>query len=171
MAEAIIFSAIAACSRNRVIGINNKLPWSIPEDLKFFREKTKGHIMIMGRKTFDSIGGKPLPGGRLHIVVTRQADYLYSHPDVKIVRTMDEAVNEAKKHVGKFPSEIFVVGGGEIYQQSLPYLDRVYLTMIETTVEGDSFFPELPTEKWKLVSERKVSASPSYSFEIWEPKV
>lgn len=165
-----ILSAIAACSKNRVIGIDNKLPWNIPEDLKFFRDKTKGHILIMGRKTFDSIGSKPLPGGRYHIIVTRNSDYIYSHPMVKVVQTMDQAVAEAKKKVGEFPSEIFVCGGGEIYNLSLPFLDRVYLTMIDTVVKGDSHFPELPEEKWKLVNERKVAGDPSYAFQVWEPK-
>lgn len=161
-------SAIVACSKNRVIGKDNQLPWHLPEDLKFFRDKTKGHIIIMGRKTYDSIG-KPLPG-RFHIVISRQATTIYSHPMVKVVSTIDQAVTEAQKLIPQYPSEIFVVGGGEIYKQSLPRLDRVYLTSIDAVVEGDAFFPELPLSDWKLVEERRVAGNPSFAFQTWEPK-
>lgn len=160
-------SAIVACSKNRVIGRENKLPWHIPEDLKFFRDKTAGHIMIMGRKTFESLP-KPLPK-RFHIVITRQKDYSVDHPMVRVVPSLEAAIDLAKTMTSDYPTEIFVVGGGEIYKQSLPVLDRVYLTSIDAQIEGDAYFPELPQGEWKLLSERKVKGDPSYSFEIWIP--
>lgn len=159
--------AIAACSRNRVIGRDNKLPWHIPEDLEFFRNKTRGHILIMGRKTFESLP-KPLPH-RFHIVITRQKDYRYDHPQVRVVHDLKSAVELARSLVPIYPPEVFITGGGEIYRQALPIVDRVYLTTIDQDVEGDAYFPELAPGQWRKTEERRVSGNPSYSFETWEP--
>ncbi|HVK61448.1 MAG TPA: dihydrofolate reductase [Bdellovibrionales bacterium] len=148
----MILSAIAAMAENRVIGKNGVLPWRIPEDFKFFKDKTMGHIMVMGRKTFESLGGA-LPG-RLHVVITRQSGYKPS--DAIVVGSIDEAITIcqqiltgslnhplARKADGQqWPEEVFIVGGGEIYREMLPVTDRIYLTEIQQTFEGDAKFPE-----------------------------
>jgi dihydrofolate reductase len=160
----MILSAIAAMSRNRVIGRANQLPWNIPEDMKYFRDKTKGRIMIMGRKTFESFGGKVLPG-RFHIVITRQADYKFAHPQVKIVSSLEEAISAAKPLINQYGEEVFVIGGGEIYKQSLPVLDRLYLTIIEEDYDGDAWFPEFDDKILKLKNTEKRQG---FSFNIYE---
>ncbi|MGE4108043.1 MAG: dihydrofolate reductase [Bacteriovoracia bacterium] len=133
-------SLIAAMSRNRVIGAENKLPWHIPEDLKWFRDKTAGHPVVMGRKTFESIGSKPLPK-RENLVVTRQADFPAT-PGVRIFNSLEAALDWLKANDVPGKDEVFIVGGGQIYEQSLPYADRIYLTVIHQDFEGDSHFPE-----------------------------
>lgn len=164
----MILSAIAAMSRNRVIGINNKLPWHLPEDLKYFKEKTKGKIMIMGRKTFDSIGQRPLPG-RLHIVITRNSDYKSNHELVKIVSSLEQAIALAKTLVGNpYPDEVMIVGGSEIYKQSLPLLNRLYLTVIEKDYSGDAYFPEFESFGYKLTSQENHTGDLPYSFCLYE---
>lgn len=161
----MILSQITAMARNRVIGINNTLPWEIPEDMKFFRTKTKGHVMIMGRKTFESLGA-PLPG-RYHIIITRQTDYKYDHPQVKIVATVQEAVSFAQTLLPQWPEEVFIIGGGEIYKESLSVTDKVYLTIIEKDFVGDAYYPELP-ECFQLVEKREIPGEIPFSFTTWE---
>lgn len=140
-----MLSLIAAAARNNVIGKGNALPWSLPDDLKHFREVTAGHTVIMGRKTFESIG-QPLPKRR-NIVITRQEDY---RPEgVEVFASLDAAI--AALPVGE---EFFVIGGGEMFRQALPIADRVYLTRVDTDVEGDAFFPPLESDKWREVSRR-----------------
>jgi dihydrofolate reductase len=167
----MILSAIAAMAKNRVIGIDNKLPWDLPEDMKFFREKTKGHVMIMGRKTFESFGGKPLPN-RFHIVITRQEDYKFDHPQVQIVHDLKTAIELAHmlttKYNAKFGDEVFVVGGGEIYKQSLDVLDRIYLTVIEKEFPGDAKFPEFSERDFKLTEKKDRSEPLPFSFRTYE---
>lgn len=162
----MIVSHLAAMTNNRVIGVNNGLPWSLPEDMKFFKEKTTGHIMIMGRKTFEGLPGI-LPK-RLHIVITRQKDYKAEHERVIIVESLEKALEEAKKHTAQWGDEVFVIGGGEIFTQSLPYTNRIYLTVIEKEFPGDAYFPEFDTNTFKLV-EKKDRAEPfPFSFRIYE---
>ena len=161
----MILSQIAAMSKNRVIGINNTLPWDIPEDLIFFSDKTKGHIMIMGRKTFESLG-KPLPG-RFHIIITRQTNYKYEHPNVKIVATISDAVELAKDILPQWPNEVFIIGGGEIYKQSLSITHKIYLTIIDRDFNGDAYFPEIP-ENFFLAEEKKVSGEIPFAFTTWD---
>lgn len=158
----MILTHITAMSENRVIGTQNKLPWSIPEDLKFFREKTKGHIMIMGRKTFDSLGAKPLPQ-RFHIVITRQ-NLQSTHPLVKYVKTLDEAIDLAKTLTSQWGEEVFIAGGGEIYKQSMDRTDKIYLTVIYQNFEGDTYYPEVPTERFKLVEKSDRTDPVPFSF-------
>lgn len=160
----MILSAIAAMSRNRVIGVQNKLPWNLPEDMKFFREKTKGHIMIMGRKTFESFGGKPLPN-RLHIVISRSADPDSNRENVIWVKSFTEAVETARQQQPHFPAEVFVIGGGEIYRESLPSLDRIYLTVIDQDYDGDTKFPEFSAAQFTL---RDESPRSGFSFRTYE---
>ncbi len=154
---------IVACSRNRVIGRDNGLPWHLPEDLKHFKAVTMGKPMIMGRKTFESIG-RPLPG-RTTLVVTRQPDW--GAEGVVVCRNLDEALEVANKFVPAEDPEIIVAGGEEIYRQCLPLADRIYLTRVETEVEGDAFFPELDGNDWTVRSrEDHVSAKSGLAFSI-----
>lgn len=129
-------SLIAAISTNRVIGRDNKIPWYISEDFKRFKAITLGHPIIMGRKTFESIG-KPLPG-RTNIVITR--DESFSSEGVVVAHSINEAIEIAKIKEGS--EEIFIIGGGQIYSQSMNLADKLYLTVVNQEVEGDVYFPE-----------------------------
>lgn len=141
-----MISLIAAMDKNRVIGVENKLPWHLPVDLKFFKDKTMGHHVIMGRKTFESVG-KPLPG-RMNVIVTRQAGYKVA--GAHVVHSLDAAVM-----MSRGDDEAFIVGGADIYVQSLDFADRVYLTEVDLTVpHGDAYFPELDSAKWELAEKR-----------------
>ena len=137
----MILCHITALASNRVIGRNNQLPWHIPEDFQFFKDKTKNHILIMGRLTYESLGGKPLPK-RLHIVITRNADYKVDHPMVIVVRSLAEAIEDARKRIQSPNEEVFIAGGGEIYTQSLDQVQKLYLTLIDQAYEGDAYYPE-----------------------------
>ncbi|MFO1388521.1 dihydrofolate reductase [Cellvibrio sp.] len=146
-------SLIVATAKNNAIGRNNELPWHLPQDLKYFKSVTLGKPVIMGRKTFESIG-KPLPG-RTNIVVTRQKNW--SVAGVLVAKSVEEALEIAQQFRGEQSSlaeEVMVIGGAEIYRHALPIADRVYLTKIDIDVEGaDAFFPRLSPEQWALVSE------------------
>lgn len=137
---------IVAHSSNRVIGIGNKLPWYLPEDLKYFKRITQGKPIIMGRKTFESIG-RPLPG-RANIVITR--DQQWQAEGVRVVHGLDEAI-ELAGDIALIDGveEALVIGGAEIYAQALPRVDRLYLTEVHTELEGDAWFPELDRAHWQ----------------------
>ena len=136
-------SLLAALARNRVIGADNRLPWHLPEDLRRFKALTLGHPVIMGRKTYASIG-RPLPG-RTNIVVTR--DPGYAAPGCIVVHTLDEAIA-----AGADAAEIFVIGGAEIYALALARADRLHLTEIDAEFPGDARFPEFDAAKFALVA-------------------
>lgn len=137
MSEIVI---IAGVSENNVIGVAGKLPWHISEDLKHFRELTMGHSVVMGRKTFESIG-KPL-AGRLNIVITNQTDY---KPDgVVVVNSLEQALKTCKNH--KFT---FIIGGQLVYEQAMPLADRLEITRINRKVDGDAFFPKIDFIDWE----------------------
>ena len=121
-------------NRSKIIGINNSLPWNIPEDLKNFKRLTMGHPVIMGRKTFDSIG-KPLPG-RFNIVISRNKNL--SLPCAVVAHSLDEAIEIAKQ---QNPTEVFVIGGAQIYKKALPKADKMYITEVRINVKGDAKFP------------------------------
>ncbi len=127
--------------RERGIGIDNKLPWRLPADLKRFRELTMGHHIIVGRKTFESIG-KPLPG-RQTIIVTR--DKYYRWEGCLVVHSVEEAISLAQSRA---ESEVFVCGGSEIYARALPLAERIYLTLVDSDVAADTFFPEWDEDEW-----------------------
>lgn len=150
----MILTHIAACAENRVIGTQGTLPWDLPEDMKFFRDTTKNHIMIMGRKTFDSFNGKPLPS-RYHIVITRNpAEIKYednSKSPVHVVTSVDEALKFAKTLTAEWGEEVFIIGGGEIYKQTLEQTDKIYLTVIHSQFKGDTYYPDLPADRFHLV--------------------
>ncbi len=141
---------IVAAARNGVIGRNNELPWRLPEDLKYFKAVTLGKPVIMGRKTHESIG-RPLPG-RLNIVVSRQARESQSS-DLHWVTGIETALELARRERPD-ADEIIIMGGEEIYRQSLPLADRVYLTRVDLEVEGDAHFPSLSDEEWRLSDEQ-----------------
>ena len=143
----MILSQIAAMSKNRVIGKDNKLPWNIPQEMKWFMSKTKGSVLIMGRKTYESLPA-PLPN-RFHIIVTRSQDYKVDRDDCIVVHSIDEAVNEASKLTDKWGEEVFITGGSEIYKQALDRTDRIYLTIIDKEFEGDAFFPEFDEAQFR----------------------
>lgn len=148
-------SLIAALSENRVIGRGNSLPWHIPEDLKHFKEVTSGHPVIMGRKTFASIG-RLLPQ-RLNIVVSRDPSYVVE--GATMARSLPQALEIAKNYDTK---EVFVIGGGQIFEQAIPFADRLYLTVVHTEIAGDAFFPEY-TEFTRVIEERE-GKSEEYSY-------
>lgn len=135
---------IAAVANNNVIGGDNKLLWNLPADLKRFKELTMGHTLIMGRKTFESIG-KALPGRRT-VIVTRQSDY--KAEGCEIASDIKDAICKVREE-----SDVFVAGGGEIYRQviGLHYARRIFMTRVYANFEGDSFFPNIDPEKWELV--------------------
>ncbi len=139
-------SAIVAMNKdNRAIGANNGLLWKIPEDLKRFKEFTTGHPIIMGRKTYESIG-RALPN-RTNIIITRNPDF--TAEGCIICKNLIEAINIAKE---KDMQEIFIIGGGEIYKEALPLTDRIYLTLVDSHADGDVFFPEYEKEFMTIIS-------------------
>ncbi len=138
-----VISLIAAMAENGVIGIDNRLPWKLPADMKWFRENTLGKPIIMGRKTFESFGAKPLPQ-RPNIVVTTDANY---HADgAVVVHSIEEALGKAEN-----ASEIMIIGGASFYTQMLPRADRIYLTVVHHNFEGDAWFPEFDRGAWREV--------------------
>jgi dihydrofolate reductase len=162
----MIISLVVAASTNNAIGKGNQLLWHLPNDLKFFKNTTWAMPVAMGRKTFESLGGKPL-NGRLNIIITRQEDW--QHEGVVAVSSLDDAIFLANAHHYK---ELFIAGGGEIYNQSLEQADKVYLTRVHAQVDGDTFFPELKESQWKLVTNQDHEADEKhafpYSFQLWE---
>jgi dihydrofolate reductase len=137
-------SIIVAMSRNRVIGRHGELPWKLSADLQRFKRLTMGHPIIMGRKTFESIG-RPLPGRR-SIVISRRPNYQVE--GAQTAANLQEAILAAQD-----ADESFVIGGGEVYSQALPLAERLYVTAVETDSEGDAFFPQLNERQWRLVEE------------------
>ncbi|GAB3173061.1 dihydrofolate reductase [Telluribacter humicola] len=138
----MIVSFIVAVSENSVIGADNDLPWRLPDDLKRFKRLTMGSPMIMGRKTFESIG-KPLPG-RTTIILTRSEDYQVEGAEV--VHSLEDALKLARSLKTE---EVYVIGGGEIFNQAMPQAGRIYLTKVLTSIEGDTFFTIPDLENWQ----------------------
>ena len=161
-------SLIAAMARNRVIGRDNRLPWHLPTDLRRFQRLTRGHTLLMGRRTFESIGGRPLPGRPL-IVVSRRASSLRPESGVRMARSVQEGIDLARA-AGE--TELFVAGGTEIFREALPVADRLYLTRIEEDVPGDVYFPEVDETQWRLVAredhEPDEEAPFAWSFQDYE---
>lgn len=158
-------SFVVAAATNNAIGKDGKLPWHLPNDMKHFKNVTWGMPVLMGRKTFDSLG-KPLPG-RKNIVLTR-------HPTWKVegtvaVKKMEDALFVAKETDSK---ELMVIGGGEIYKTLFDKAKRIYLTRVEAEPEADTFFPSLNPKEWNLISQQNHEADEknayNYSFQVWE---
>ncbi|MBS3102807.1 type 3 dihydrofolate reductase [Candidatus Woesearchaeota archaeon] len=145
----MIISFVAAMSKNRVIGKNNKIPWSMPADVRHMRKMIEGKPLIMGRKTHESIG-RPLPD-RKNIILTR--DKSYKSKGCIVVHTQEEALKAAEG-----AEEVIIFGGEEIYRMFLPKANRMYLTIIDAEVEGDAFFPEYDKKEWKVVEKKEHKA-------------
>jgi dihydrofolate reductase len=161
-------SAIAAMASNRVIGRDGDLPWDLPEDMKFFREKTKGHIMVMGRKTFESFP-KLLPG-RLHVIITRQEGFQPegTHVFHDIKSALDFCKTTTQQHADKWGEEVFIVGGGEIYREALPYTDCIYLTEIHREMQGQTKFPEFDKAIFRETARNSRSGEIPFDFVTYE---
>ena len=161
----MIVSAIVATARNLVIGHQNQIPWYLPADLKYFKKVTTGHHVIMGRKSFESIG-RPLPN-RTNVVITR--DLFFVATGCTVVHSLEEALTLADAN-GE--TEAFIIGGGEIYRQSWPYLDRIYLTEVEVEPEGSVYFPKMDETEWRENSSEAYPADEknefAYKFRVLE---
>lgn len=152
-------------AKNRVIGKDNRIPWYLSGDLKYFKKTTLHHHILMGRKGFQSIG-KPLPK-RTNVVITRNPFFVASN--VLIARSIEEALQIAADNGEE---EAFIIGGGQIYAQSMDYWDKLYLTVVDAEVEGDVFFPEINLGNWRLLSEEAHRADEKndydYTFQVYE---
>lgn len=162
----MIVSLIWAMAENRVIGINNSLPWKLSADMKWFRQNTLGKPIIMGRKTFESFGSKPLPQ-RQNIIITQ--NFNYAADNVTITTSIDEALTKAGE-----VAEVMIIGGASLYQQTLPRADRLYMTLVHCDVEGDAWFPQFDISQWREIQRTEFQADEkneyAYSFVILERK-
>ncbi len=163
----IEFAHMVAASQNSVIGRNNQLPWKLPNDFKYFKNKTWGLTVVMGRKTYESLQ-KPLPG-RYNIVITKNRDW--SAAGVTMSHTLKDAFTKAKETDCK---KIFIIGGAEIFKQTIHMIDSIYLTRVEAEFEGDAFYPNINPGEWEMLSEDKRKKDDKhaydYSFQIWKRK-
>lgn len=163
----MIISSIVAVAKNRVIGSNNDIPWRLSTDLKYFKKQTSGHHIIMGRKSFLSIG-KPLPN-RTNVIVTRDPYFIASN--CIVVHSIPEAIEIAEK---RGETEAFITGGGMIYEQTMDIIDRLYITEVDAEPEGDVHFPEIDYSQWKLISEDPRDEGErddhKFNFKIYERK-
>lgn len=155
-----MISLIWAMADNRVIGIENRLPWKLPADMKWFRENTMGKPIIMGRLTFESFGAKPLPGRR-NVIISRNPEYAAEGVDV--YTSIEDALDATQDN-----EEVMIIGGMSLYKQSLPFADRLYMTLIHADVEGDAWFPEFDLQDWSETNRTDFSADQknpyNYSF-------
>ena len=162
----MIISIIAAMANNRVIGINNSLPWKLPSDMKWFRQHTLGKPIVMGRKTFESFGGRTLPD-RPNIIITRDTGYKVEGAIVS--HSIDEALQAAGD-----AEEVMIIGGASFYEQMLPKADRMYLTFVHADIEGDARFPEYNESEWNTIERVEVKADDKnphdHTFVIFERK-
>jgi dihydrofolate reductase len=188
--ENIKLCAIVAIAKNHVIGRDNAMIWHIPADLKHFKKTTLGRPIIMGRKSYESLG-KPLPG-RPNIVISRSYKTLPDAPASTIHRSMEAVAHKIEPHNEDGPflcatidegiaaardmarakglDEIFITGGGEIYKQTLPLCERLYLTVIERDYDGDTFFPEFDWDEWNIASQERHEGEPPFTFFTLERK-
>ena len=155
-------SIIVAASENGVIGRHGDMPWRLSADLQRFKRLTMGSPIIMGRKTWESIG-RPLPG-RTSIVVSRQSAYQTDHPEVRLVGSFPEALETAGQAPGG-DDEIFVIGGAQIYALALPVADRLYYTRVLATVDGDARFPEIRWDQWRLTKQEPIAADEKNEYD------
>lgn len=157
-----MISLLVAHDLDHVIGVDNRMPWHIPAELGYFKKMTMGKAVVMGRKTFESIG-RPLPG-RLNIIITRNPSY--EAAGVTVVHTLEEAVSLAKDYA----EEVMIIGGSEIFKMAMDIADRLYITVIKRSYTGDTFFPNY-NEGWELISESEdqyAEDGTSYVYQIWE---
>lgn len=168
MQHSLPVSLIVAATRNQVIGLDNQMPWHLPADLRYFKQRTLGKPIIMGRKTWESLG-RPLPE-RLNIVVTRQTDIALEGAEV--FADLQAAIERGQEWASEQGvDEVMVIGGGQLYQQALALTQRVYLTRIDLELEGDTFFPVLDAQQWQQTEAQAHPAQdqePGYTFEVWQ---
>jgi dihydrofolate reductase len=155
-------SIIVAASENNAIGKNNQMLWNLPEDMRFFKNTTWGFPIIMGRKTFEALGNKPLPG-RFNIVVSRRPGYTSGNPEVQHTDSLIKAMEMAKKMDAK---EAFIGGGGQIYKESILICDTIYMTRVFTFLEGDAFFPEIPMDVFQITYSKKVMSDEKHAYDM-----
>lgn len=148
--------AIVAATNELVIGRNNELPWHISEDLKYFKDKTKGHTVVMGRKCYESIG-RPLPN-RTNVILTRDTNYQVD--GCEIIHDIND--------IYKLPGLVFIIGGGEIYKQFLPNCDKLYFTQVFNSIEGDTYLEGFDRNEWILTKSSEVKVENNYSFRFLE---
>ena len=162
----MIISIIAAMANHRVIGINNSLPWKLPSDMKWFRQHTLGKPIVMGRKTFESFGGRTLPD-RPNIIITRDTNYQVE--GAIVTHSIDEALQAAGD-----VDEVMIIGGASFYEQMLPKANRMYLTFVHADIEGDAWFPEYDESDWNIIKKIDIKADDKnphdHSFVIFERK-
>jgi dihydrofolate reductase len=156
----MLISLIAAMASNRVIGHKGDIPWKIPGEQEMFKEITMDHTVIMGRKTYESLG-RPLPG-RTNIVITRQADY--QAPGCIIAHDLDDALATCSQE----ENEAFVCGGGQLYHLALPRADKIYLTVLLREIAGDTYFPEISETEFEITQSKLIDSDEPYSFYIYE---
>lgn len=158
---------LVAAAENNAIGKNNQLLWSLPNDMKFFKNTTWGMAVIMGRKTYESVD-KPLPG-RFNIVITRQADW--KKEGVMVASDLQDALRKAAETNCQ---EVFIIGGGEIYRWALDIADKILITRVHASFDADTFFPEIDESKWQLTASQDFEADEkhqyAYSFQTWVRK-
>jgi dihydrofolate reductase len=151
-----MISIVVAASENNAIGKDNQLLWTLPNDLKFFKKQTTGKVIVMGRKTFESIGSKPLPN-RTNVVITRNPEF--SAEGVAVFHSLKDALDHYRDE-----PEICIVGGEQIFREGLGYTDVVYITRVHAVLDGDTFFPELNDSGWLLVEEEKHGADEKHKY-------
>lgn len=161
-------SIVVAVAENGVIGRDGQLPWHLSADLRRFKRLTMDHAILMGRRTWESIG-RALPGRTL-VVISRQTDYQPGHEGVFVVANLDEALSQARKFASN-SDEAFIIGGARIYEMSLPRADRLFVTRIHAHVEGDAHFPKVDWSQWRLASEERHEADDNndyaHTFQTW----
>ncbi|MGB5819632.1 MAG: dihydrofolate reductase [Saonia sp.] len=150
---------IAAAAENNALGKDNDLLWHLPDDFKRFKRLTTGHKIIMGRKTFESFP-KPLPN-RTHIIITRDKDYKTIFPECIIVNSLEDAIRSVKDDESSF-----IIGGGEIYRSGMQFADKIELTRVHTSLEADTFFPEIDERTWRLIASTYHSKDNRHSYDF-----
>lgn len=152
-----MITLIAAAAENNALGKDNQLVWHLPDDFKRFKQITSGHYIIMGRKTFESFP-KPLPN-RTHVIITRQKNYTVD--DCIVVNSIEEAIKVCPKN-----EEVFIIGGADIYNQSIDFAEKIELTRVHANFEADAFFPEINLNNWKLTFEEKHTQDEKHNFDF-----
>jgi dihydrofolate reductase len=153
-------SLIAAMASNRVIGQQGTIPWHIPGEQKLFKQITIGHTAIMGRKTYESIG-KPFPE-RFNIIITRQNDY--QAPGCVVAGSLEDALNKCPEN----EDEVFICGGGQLYTESIAIADRLYLSILNEAIQGDTYFPEFSEDRFQKIHSEHIEAAIPYTYTIFE---
>jgi dihydrofolate reductase len=164
-----VLSIIVAVASNDVIGADNDMPWDLPADLRHFKKTTTGHVVIMGRRTYESIG-RPLPNR--HNIVLALPEENFAADGIHVMHSLEEAIDEAKRRTPG--AEVFVMGGGSVYRQAMGHVDRIRRTAIHASIEGDITFPTIDETVWERVSADEhpaESGRPALTFEVWERRV